>query len=131
MDRDVTWQIVEHGLDVRTKPIQYKITEDGCWECISHRRRRGYALVARNGREHGVHRYVYELHHGKVPSTLVILHRCDNPSCINPDHLKTGTQKENMQDKMAKGRGYIPRSGGNVGVFVHCDDGRPVDGSYW
>jgi hypothetical protein len=99
--------IAEPNLPMNAKPIAYKVTDTGCWECTSHRQRRGYALVSRGGKEHGVHRYVYELHHGKVPSTLVILHKCDNPTCINPDHLSAGTQSENMRDRISKGRGHI------------------------
>lgn len=50
------------------------------------------------------HRISYELHKGQFDSRLSILHRCDMPSCVNPDHLFCGTHAENMQDKVQKGR---------------------------
>jgi len=127
VDRDVVHRVIEHGLDIRSKPIDYKITESGCWECVSHRQRRGYALLSRHGRELGVHRHMYELRHGKVPSTLVILHQCDNPTCINPDHLSAGTQSANMLDRISKGRGHIfGRSGTNGGSGIH-EQGRQTE----
>ena len=42
--------------------------------------------------------------HGPIPDGLLVLHSCDNPSCVNPDHLRVGTQAENIQDRDAKGR---------------------------
>ena len=50
------------------------------------------------------HRVSYLIHKGDIPEEMVILHSCDNPACVNPDHLSIGTQKENMQDMIKKGR---------------------------
>ncbi len=49
-------------------------------------------------------RYIYEKHKGLIPKNHVICHSCDNPKCINPQHLLTGTQKQNIQDAVKKGR---------------------------
>lgn len=88
-----------------SKPIIYVITENNCWECISHSKNKGYPQIyRRNSKEKG-YRYVYELYKGKIPEGLHIMHLCDNPACINPNHLKPGTHQDNMDDMNNKGRG--------------------------
>jgi hypothetical protein len=49
-------------------------------------------------------RWAWEQKHGKIPNGMMVLHHCDNPPCINVDHLYLGTQKDNMRDRKERGR---------------------------
>jgi HNH endonuclease len=51
-----------------------------------------------------VHRYAYERHHGPIPLGMLVLHTCDSRRCVNPRHLRLGTQQQNLADMVAKGR---------------------------
>lgn len=78
-----------------------------CWEWNGNKFTNGYGqanLVHNGKRNHLVHRLAYEHWHGDIPKGMVICHRCDNPPCMNPDHLFSGSHKQNTQDMVAKGR---------------------------
>lgn len=77
---------------------------DGCWEWTGFRDPKGYGRFQFEGRPMGVHRLSWLLHHGPIPAGLHVLHRCDNPPCVNPDHLWLGTNDDNIADRHAKGR---------------------------
>lgn len=63
-----------------------------------------YGSFSDGGKIVGAHRYAYERHVAKIPDGLHVLHKCDNPLCVNPDHLFLGTNQDNVDDKMRKGR---------------------------
>ena len=65
---------------------------------------KGYAYKKHKGKLYGHHRLVYEQHNGPIPKGMVIMHTCDNRSCINIDHLRLGTNKDNMDDRDQKQR---------------------------
>ena len=82
-------------------------SDKGCWEFnsdMSGTGSLGYGSVKYQGTNQYVHRVVFKLMKGKVPDSLLVLHNCDNPKCCNPDHLFLGTNKDNTQDMIAKGR---------------------------
>lgn len=88
---------------------------NGCWLWVGTRNEYGYGTVYR-GRPMLTHRVSWEMHRGKIPDGLLVLHRCDTPPCCNPDHLFLGTHKDNAQDMIKKGRKAKPTLG------KKCDD---------
>ena len=87
-----------------------------CWIWTRSKNKGGYGSVSVKYSDKiyntTAHRLAWEWHHRtKIPNGMVIMHTCDNPSCVNPYHLKLGTQADNMADKHAKGR-Y--RNGGRI-----------------
>ena len=76
-----------------------------CWEWNRGKIPDGYGVLKVVGRNWLAHRLAYLLAHGELDDDSYVCHRCDNPSCIRPEHLFVGTQTENMQDMSKKGRG--------------------------
>lgn len=81
-----------------------------CYEFIGHIGERGYGLIRFGGKTRLAHRVSYEIHKGPIPEGNVIMHTCDNPRCVRPEHLKAGTQSENMKDMANKKRHPYLRS---------------------
>jgi hypothetical protein len=89
-------------------------TNGGCWlwaGSILQPGGYGHFHVKRKGI--GAHVYSFELHHGPVPEGHVVRHSCNSPSCVNPDHLSSGTQKQNIADAVSQGRHCHGESHGN------------------
>lgn len=87
---------------------------NGCINWQGSMASHGYGIIGSNGRSLYAHRIAYELAKGPIPEGLFVMHACDNPRCVNPDHLSVGTQKDNIADAAAKGRtargSMVPRS---------------------
>ena len=89
-----------------------KLVPSGCIEWQSALRN-GYGRLIIGSRTDGTrtsvsaHRLAYEVHVGKIPNGFFVCHKCDNPKCINPDHLFVGTRQDNVDDREAKNRNKI------------------------
>lgn len=81
-----------------------KVRKEICWIWTASKDRDGYGYFQVNGKACKAHRVSYAFSHGEIPHGMLVCHRCDNPSCVNPDHLFLGTSRDNMQDKVTKGR---------------------------
>ena len=77
---------------------------DGCWVWCGGINKQGQGVVRHQGKNWVTSRLAWTLIHGEIPKGMYICHTCDNPSCINPDHLWLGTPKDNTQDMIRKGR---------------------------
>jgi hypothetical protein len=87
-----------------------KVDKSGdCWTWTASHRADGYGLVSVNGRFERAHRVALALTGIDVPEKMEVCHRCDNPSCVRPDHLFIGTHAENMRDMMSKDRFSWPQ----------------------
>lgn len=78
--------------------------KEDCWLWIGCRTRAGYGLIGHGGRLIYTHRVAWALTIGPIPDGLWVLHKCDNPPCVNPAHLFLGTNRDNMIDMARKGR---------------------------
>lgn len=81
-----------------------------CWLWDAARLDNNYGVLWLNGRNVNAHRISYLISRGYIDDTLPVLHRCDNPPCIRPEHLFQGTYSDNMYDKELKGRGMRGRT---------------------
>lgn len=82
-----------------------KDSETDCWNWIGAKDRNSYPRFNRIGHSPlYVHRAMYKMFKGVIPPGMLVCHHCDNPSCINPEHLFLGTYQDNILDCIRKGR---------------------------
>ncbi len=99
------------GLSAQERFAKSVVKTDGCWLWKASKDKNGYGIF--KGALAGVtftkaHRFSYAMHTGDLLVNMQALHTCDNPSCVNPDHLFSGTNADNMRDKVQKGRSRAP-----------------------
>lgn len=90
-------------LDSRRFWVQVRRDPSGCWMWSGSTNPNGYGHVTLHG-VRGAHRIAWALMNGPIPAGRVVMHGCDNPPCVNPDHLSLGSQMDNIHDAIAKGR---------------------------
>jgi len=88
-----------------------KKQKTGCWEWQAGLRT-GYGIIKVEGKSLGAHRLSWMIYNGDMPEGLYVCHKCDNPKCVNPDHLFIGSHSDNMKDAFNKGRLIIPKGRG-------------------
>jgi hypothetical protein len=115
------WQYSE--IDKSTKTIRNAKKWFGkCWNWKGHKKK-GYGHFSHHQVLYRAHRVAYEIVHGEIPSDKFVCHKCDNPACVNPQHLFLGTAKQNTQDMISKGR--LKRNRGeNKGISYRKESGK-------
>lgn len=97
-----------HGFPIKqfyARKIEFKVNDDGCFVCTSHKLNKdGYPTYTVHKKKWLMNRFIYTEMFGEIPKGLIIRHKCDNPSCINPEHLETGTIADNNRDSVERGR---------------------------
>lgn len=86
-------------------PVPAHVPELGnCWVWIRAKHEWGYGHLQVGGRTNTAHRVSFELANGPIPEGMFVLHRCDTPACVRPEHLRLGTPQDNTRDMFEKGR---------------------------
>jgi HNH endonuclease len=104
-----------------------KSTTNGCWLWVGAMSTNGYGHFSLNRKITGSHRAAWRLFNGSIPDGYQVCHKCDVRCCVNPGHLFLGTQKDNIQDMVAKGRAAKPDVVGPLNPMFgrsHSEDSR-------
>jgi len=104
--------------------VSVPFKKNECWEWNAFKNKKGYGqIMYRDLGNVAAHRFSYLLFVGDFEQKKIICHKCDNPSCVNPNHLFVGTHGDNMRDKIKKGRAKNPPL--NLGVKHHLSKVNP------
>ena len=92
-----------------------------CWEWLAAKNTHGYGVFGYQNATWVAHRFSYTISNGPIPTGAKIRHSCDNPKCVNPAHLNTGTQAQNVADMLRRHRQANQKK-------THCKRGHPLFG---
>lgn len=99
----------------------YKVMENGCWLWQLKSLNRGYGRIFFDNKKIPAHRWSYENFNGPIPEGMWILHKCDMPNCVNPEHLELGDAQKNTQDAYDRGLAVSPKT-----KQTHCIRGHEL-----
>lgn len=104
-----------------------KVSDKGCWEwtgCKSNGYGRFWVKENNCWKKDWAHRVSWKMFRGLIPKGLCVCHACDNPCCVNPEHLWIGSQSENSLDMIKKGRQVVNMNIKNEGIETRFKSGR-------
>jgi len=87
-----------------------KVNSNGCWIYTGYKNECGYGRFRVAGKKTLAHRFSYEMRVGNIPDGMLVLHTCDNPACIKPEHLYLGKDKDNAGDMVDRKRQWLQRA---------------------
>jgi hypothetical protein len=93
-----------------------------CWEWTAGRNSKGYGQCYFQGKQQLTHRVAYQIKNGPIPDNMMVIHSCDNRACCNPDHLRLGTNQDNMNDMKERGRSHLHGAKGILNPIAKLDD---------
>lgn len=126
------WLSGHHGRRPLSDRFWAKVNKDGpihpilgtaCWPWAGAMVSGGYGHIGMGGQGYVAHRVSWELANGAIPDELFVLHKCDNPPCVRPEHLFLGTPLDNMRDMIAKGRDRYPTGKANFRPAIGENNG--------
>ena len=109
------------GRDLSIEVIErFSVPEpnSGCWLWLHTIGGTGYGMLSVHRKMMRAHRASWIAHNGQIPDGMVVCHKCDTRSCVNPDHLFVGTTADNVADKIRKGRAFDPKPGLTKRAYV-------------
>lgn len=92
---------------------KYIVAPSGCWEWTASKDGNGYGILWDGVKNSKAHRVSYTMYKGTIPVGMFACHTCDNPACVNPEHVFIGSALDNNRDAKNKGRGHRPRGAKN------------------